>query len=144
MEGKPYPYYEDLCIIFGKDRVAGQDAQGPEDIEDEVNGEAENDEAVKKDAPEFLSTQEPSERVESSFVRPGKQARISKNLVKGLSEVASILSREIKAASSEISRAVSFDVELSEKCSKLNQELIVLDLTTGIEQEEKLHLSPKL
>jgi len=28
-----------LCIIFGKDRAAGQDAQGPEDIEDEVNKE---------------------------------------------------------------------------------------------------------
>jgi len=32
--------------------------------------------------------------------------------------------------SSEISRAVGFDVTLSEKCSKLNQELIVFDLTT--------------
>ena len=63
-----------MCIIFGKDRAAGQDAQGPEDIEDEVNKEDENDEAevAKKDAPKSSSTQEPSERVEISSVRSGK------------------------------------------------------------------------
>ena len=43
--GKPCLYYENLCIIFGKDRATGQDAQVPEDIEDEVNEEAENDES---------------------------------------------------------------------------------------------------
>ena len=56
-----------MCIIFGKDCAAGQDAQGPEDIEDEVN--TEDDEAVKNDAPESSSTQDPSERVETSSVR---------------------------------------------------------------------------
>ena len=45
-----------MCIIFEKDRAAGQDAQGPEDIEDEVNEEDENDEATKKDAAESSST----------------------------------------------------------------------------------------
>jgi len=93
-----------------------------------VNKEDENDETAKKDAPKSSSTQEPSERVKTS-VRSGKQARIFKNLVKGFSEVSSILSREIRVASSEISRAVSFDVKLSEKRSKLNQALTVLGLT---------------
>ncbi|KAJ8423034.1 hypothetical protein Cgig2_021926 [Carnegiea gigantea] len=48
----------------------------------------------------------------------------------GLSEVASILVREIRAASSNISRAIGFDVELSKKRSKLNEELANLSLTT--------------
>jgi len=61
-----------LCIIFGKDSAAGQDAQGLEDIEDEVSKEDENDEVAKKDAPESSSTQEPSTRVETSSVRSGK------------------------------------------------------------------------
>ncbi|KAJ8424269.1 hypothetical protein Cgig2_003800 [Carnegiea gigantea] len=60
----------------------------------------------------------------------GKRVRASDNLVKGLSEVASILGREIRAASSNISRAIGFDVELSEKRSKLNEELANLGLTT--------------
>ena len=51
-------------------------------------------------------------------------------MVKGLSKVASILGTEIRATSREISRAVGFDIELSEKRSKLNQELSVLGLTT--------------
>ena len=95
--GKPCPYYEDLCIIFGKDRATGQNAQSLENIEDEVNEEAENDKAAKKDAPdaaESSSTQEPSQRVETSSVRLGKRVRISENLVRGLSAVAFILGRE--------------------------------------------------
>ncbi|KAJ8425459.1 hypothetical protein Cgig2_018857 [Carnegiea gigantea] len=59
----------------------------------------------------------------------GKRVRASDNLVKGLSEVASILGREIRAASSNISRVIDFDVELSEKRSKLNEELANLGLT---------------
>ena len=44
-----------------------------------------------------------------------KRARISENLVKGLSKVASILGSKIMAVRSDISWAVGFDVELSEK-----------------------------
>ncbi|KAJ8434775.1 hypothetical protein Cgig2_017183 [Carnegiea gigantea] len=130
--GKPCPYYEDLCIIFGKDHASGKDAQGPEGMEDEVNEEGENEESSKKDEPESSSTQEPS-GVEASSVKSGnlgKQVRASDNLVKGLSEVASILRREIRPASSNISRAIDFDVELSKKRSKLNEELANLGLTT--------------
>ncbi|KAJ8441240.1 hypothetical protein Cgig2_033964 [Carnegiea gigantea] len=130
--GKPCPYYEDLCIIFGKNRASGKDAQGPEEMEDEVNEEGENEESSKKDEPESSYTQEPSE-VEASSAKSGnlgKRVRASDNLVKGLSEVASILGREIRAASSNISRAIGFDVELSEKRSKLNEELANLSLTT--------------
>jgi len=122
-----------LWVIFGKDKHARQDAQGPEDIEDEANKEEENDEATKKDAPESLSMQEPSKRVETSSVKLenlGKQTRISKNLVKGLLKVASILGGEIRAASSEISRAVGFDIEFMRNAPKLNQELTILGLTT--------------
>ncbi|KAJ8428054.1 hypothetical protein Cgig2_030674 [Carnegiea gigantea] len=117
-------YYEDFYIIFGKDHATGQDTQGLEDIKNE---------ATKKDVHESLSTQEPSERVKTSFGKFGnlcKRVSIFENLVKGLSEVASILSSKISATSSEISRIVGFDVELSEKCSKLNQELTMLELTT--------------
>ncbi|KAJ8441616.1 hypothetical protein Cgig2_023769 [Carnegiea gigantea] len=130
--GKPCPYYEDLCIIFGKDRALGKDAQGLEEMEDEVNEEGENEESTKKDEPESSYTQEPSV-VEASSAKSRnleKRVRASDNLVKGLSKVASILEREIRAASSNISRAIGFDVELSEKRSKLNEELANLVLTT--------------
>ena len=58
--GKPCPYYEDLCIIFRKDRASGKDAQGPEEMEDEVNEDGENEESSKKDELESSSTPEPS------------------------------------------------------------------------------------
>ena len=45
---------------------------------------------------------------------------MSENLLKDLSKVVFILGGEIRAASSEISRVVSFDVELSKKHSKIN------------------------
>ncbi|KAJ8440254.1 hypothetical protein Cgig2_001589 [Carnegiea gigantea] len=62
--GKPCPYYKDLCIIFGKDRASGKDAQSPEGMEDE----GENKESSKKDEPEYSSTQEPF-GVEMSFAK---------------------------------------------------------------------------
>ncbi|KAJ8440462.1 hypothetical protein Cgig2_013621 [Carnegiea gigantea] len=123
--GKPCPYYEDLCIIIGKNRALGKGAQGPEEMEDEVNEEGENEESSKKDEPESSSTQEPSriEVISGKFGNLEKRVRVSDNLVKGLSEVASILGREIRTASSNISRAIDFDVELSQKRFKLNEEL---------------------
>ncbi|KAJ8426018.1 hypothetical protein Cgig2_017100 [Carnegiea gigantea] len=119
-KSKPCPYYEDLCIIFGKDRASGKDTQGPEEMEDE------------RDEPESSSTQEPSGVEASSWKSEnlGKRIRASDNLAKGLSEVAYILGREIRAASSNSSRAIDFDVELSEKRSKLNEELANLGLKT--------------
>ncbi|KAJ8433588.1 hypothetical protein Cgig2_012601 [Carnegiea gigantea] len=119
--GKPCPYYEDLSIIFGKDCASGKDAQGSEEMEDEVNEEGENEASSKGYEPESSYTQEPSGL---------RRVRASDNLVKGLSEVASILGREIRAASSNISQAIDFDVELSEKHSKLNEELANLGLIT--------------
>ena len=94
-------------------------------MEDEVNEEGENEESSKKDEPESSSTQEPSgvEASSGKFENLGKRGRASDNLVKGLSEVASILRREIRAASSNIYLAIDFEVKLSEKRSKLNEEL---------------------
>ncbi|KAJ8423829.1 hypothetical protein Cgig2_008924 [Carnegiea gigantea] len=131
-EGKPCPYYEDLCIIFGKDHTSGKDAQGPEEMEDEVNEEGENEESSKRDEPKSSSPQEHSGvEVSSGKSRNlGKRVRVSDNLVKGLSEVASILGREINAASSNISQAIGFDVKLNEKHSKLNEELANFSLIT--------------
>ncbi|KAJ8448680.1 hypothetical protein Cgig2_010567 [Carnegiea gigantea] len=115
-----------------KDRASGKDAQGPEEMEDEVNEEEENEESSKKNEPKSSSTQEPS-GVEASSGKSGnlgKWVSVSDNLVKGLSEAVSILRREIRAASSNISRVIGFDIELSEKHSKLNEELANLGLTT--------------
>ncbi|KAJ8436275.1 hypothetical protein Cgig2_025704 [Carnegiea gigantea] len=120
-KGKPCPYYEDSYIIFGK-----KDTQGPEEMEDGVNVEEENEESSKKDERESSSTQEPS-RVDASFGKSknlGKQVRASDNVVKGLLEVASILRIEIRAASTDISRAIGFNH------SKLNKDLVNLGLTT--------------
>ena len=101
-------------------------------MEDKVNEEGESEETSKKDEPESSSTQDSSgvEASSGKFGNLGKRVRGSDNLVKGLSEVASILRREIRAASSNISRAIGFDVELSEKRSKFNEELANLGLTT--------------
>ncbi|KAJ8420345.1 hypothetical protein Cgig2_032930 [Carnegiea gigantea] len=120
-----------LCqSAVNKDRALGKDAQGPKGMKDEVNEEGENEESSKKDEPESLSIQEPS-RVEVSSRKSGnlgKRVRAFDNLVKGLSEVVSILRTEISVASRNISRAIDFDVELSEKRSKLNEEFANLGL----------------
>ncbi|KAJ8435137.1 LOW QUALITY PROTEIN: hypothetical protein Cgig2_018965 [Carnegiea gigantea] len=122
------PYYENLYIIFGKDLASRKDAQGPEEMEDEVNEEGENEVSSKKDVPESLSTQEPS-GVEGSSGKSenlGKWVRASDNLVKRLSEVASVLEREIRLL---VVTSVELSALMSEKRSKLNEEFANLVLT---------------
>ncbi|KAJ8422046.1 LOW QUALITY PROTEIN: hypothetical protein Cgig2_003818 [Carnegiea gigantea] len=116
---KTDPYYEDLYIIFVKNG-------------EEIKDEEENEESSKKDEPKFSYGQEPSgvETSSREFGNLVKWVRASDNLVKGLSEVASILEKEISAASSNITQVISFNVKFSEKHSKLNEELANLGLTT--------------
>ncbi|KAJ8435896.1 hypothetical protein Cgig2_010929 [Carnegiea gigantea] len=90
-------YAKDLSIIFGKDHVSGKDAQGPKEMEDDVNPEEENEESSKKDEPKSSSTQEPF-GVETSSGKSrnlGKWIKAYDGLVKGRSEIAYILWREI-------------------------------------------------
>ncbi|KAJ8434077.1 LOW QUALITY PROTEIN: hypothetical protein Cgig2_007592 [Carnegiea gigantea] len=127
--GKLCSYYEDLSIIFRKDQASGKDARGLEEMEDEVNEERENEELSKKDELESSSTQEPS-GVEASYAKSGnlgKRERTSDNLAY---QKLHLFLGERWAASCNISRAIVFDVELSEKRSKLNEELANLGLTT--------------
>ncbi|KAJ8429870.1 hypothetical protein Cgig2_010650 [Carnegiea gigantea] len=128
----PESNLKDLCIVFGKDCTSGKDVQGLKEMEDEVKEELENKESSKKDEPESSSPPEPS-GVEASSRKSGnlgKWVRAFDNLVKSLLEVTSIIGRQIRATSSNISRAIDFDVELSKKHSKLNKELANLGLTT--------------
>ena len=67
-----------------------------EEMEDVVNEEGENEESSNKDEPKSSYIQEPF-GVKASSANSGnleKWVRVSDNLVKGLSEVASILGRE--------------------------------------------------
>ena len=36
-KGKPFEHYENLCIVFGKDRATGEDAQTPADVVEEMD-----------------------------------------------------------------------------------------------------------
>lgn len=40
---KQFPFYDDLLIIFGKDRATGSNAQGPSDMMEDVQREENND-----------------------------------------------------------------------------------------------------
>ncbi|CAH1445644.1 unnamed protein product [Lactuca virosa] len=37
--GKKFPHYWDLCLVFGKDRANGKDAQTATDVISEINNE---------------------------------------------------------------------------------------------------------
>ena len=131
-QGKHCPSYEHLCIVFRKDCASDKNGQGPEEMEDVVNEEEENEESSKKSELESSYTQEPF-GVETTFEKSmnlGKMTQVFGTLANGLSKFAFIIGREIRAASSEISRTVDFDVVRRKKCSKINEELNKLGLKT--------------
>lgn len=40
-KGKPFPYYKELCIVFGKHGATGKDAKTPVDVIEELDKEEE-------------------------------------------------------------------------------------------------------
>ncbi|XP_024029924.1 uncharacterized protein LOC21412682 [Morus notabilis] len=43
LRNKPFPYYDELGLVFGKDRANGQGAMGLTDMVDDIDKETEND-----------------------------------------------------------------------------------------------------
>ncbi|KAL0332849.1 UNVERIFIED_CONTAM: hypothetical protein Scaly_2186400 [Sesamum calycinum] len=41
-QNKPFPFYDDLLVIFGKDRATGNNADGPADMMEEIQREEVN------------------------------------------------------------------------------------------------------
>ncbi|PON98322.1 Myb/SANT-like domain containing protein [Trema orientale] len=136
---KAFPYYEDLCLVFGKDRAIGNDTEGLVDAVDDIaRTEANNDMNehdvnntqprvdTEADNLEFMSfsqaSQIPQSRSDGSSKRKRKSGG-SDDLGEAIKEAALAIAKEIKESSTRLSDAIN-DKEMNERQMGVNEKLI--------------------
>ncbi|CAA0808005.1 Unknown protein [Striga hermonthica] len=125
--------YDDLVIISGKDRATGENAEGPNDMMEEiqredVNPNADNDvEATTKIGLDNLDTSfSPLQSPRSATVdKRKKRKRSIDNLMPmtDIREAASIIGSGIAKASEFFGKAIGVDAEILEKAQRIDSKL---------------------
>ncbi|KAK4433583.1 hypothetical protein Salat_1120700 [Sesamum alatum] len=118
-QNKPFPFYDDLLVIFGKDRATGNNAEGPTDMmeeiqREEVNNDPNNDvETTIENGLEDLDASMPFSPLQSprteGIQKKKKRSRSVDNLMimtEGIKEAASVIGSEIAKASQLFSKAI--------------------------------------
>ncbi|KAL0381392.1 UNVERIFIED_CONTAM: hypothetical protein Sangu_0203500 [Sesamum angustifolium] len=106
-QNKPFPFYDDLLVIFGKDRATGNNADGPADMMEEIQREEVNN--------------DPNDDVETTIEN------------EGIKEAASVIGSEIAKASQLFSKAIGVEAEVSEKRQKIDSEIRKIPNLTATE-----------
>ncbi|KAI3823948.1 hypothetical protein L1987_05394 [Smallanthus sonchifolius] len=106
--GKKFPHYWDLCIVFGKDRANGRDAQITVDIIYDINREepeATGDGLDDIDVDQPLNNPlDAASREESSTQRKRKRRNSWDPLMNSLRESTEIIGAEIREATNTFNR----------------------------------------
>ncbi|KAK4407711.1 hypothetical protein Sango_0352100 [Sesamum angolense] len=112
-QNKPIPFYDDLLVIFGKDRATENNADGPADMMEEIQREEVNN--------------DPNDDVETT-IENGLE-----DLDEGIKEAASVIGSEIAKASQLFSKAIRVEAEVSEKRQKIDSEIRKIPNLTATE-----------
>ncbi|KAL5569373.1 hypothetical protein UlMin_025948 [Ulmus minor] len=125
---KAFPFYDELCVVFGKDRATGKDAENVADAAEEIIREASNDifeENINNtesmayvDAAngEFMSfsqaPQFPQSQSDGSSKK--KRKRSSNDIGEAIKEAACAIAKEMKDSSTRLSESM-IDKEINER-----------------------------
>ncbi|KAH6758862.1 hypothetical protein C2S51_019097 [Perilla frutescens var. frutescens] len=129
-KNKPFPFYDDLLVIFGRDRATGIYAEGPGDMMEEIQKEKNANDLDDFDS-SFSPLQSPvNER--TNIQKKKKRAAGCSTMVADMKEAATIIGTEIANASHVFSKAIGVDAEISEKRRQIDSEIRKMhDLTIG-------------
>ena len=122
-----------MCIIFGKDRATGREAHGPVDVVEELEREEGNTEHEiflhgSDDMNTSMSSmRRPSVPEEVGSARLKKKSRgMDEMVVEGLMSAASLISTEIKEATTIFARAIGVDAAVRDMKKKIYEDLLLL------------------
>ncbi|KAD6119782.1 hypothetical protein E3N88_11053 [Mikania micrantha] len=121
--GKKFPHYWDLCIVFGKDRANGRDAQTAADILSDIvreEQEAIGDGLDYIDVDQSLNN---TSREESSTQRKRKRRNSWDPLMNSLKESAEIIGAEIREATNTFNRVFGTESNREEPRNNLFAEM---------------------
>ncbi|KAD6453451.1 hypothetical protein E3N88_08156 [Mikania micrantha] len=121
--GKKFPHYWDLCIVFGKDRANGRDAQTAADILSDMVREEQ--EAIG-DGLDYIYVDQSlnnTSREESSTQRKRKRRNSWDPLMNSLKESAEIIGAEIREATNTFNRVFGTESNREELRNNLFAEM---------------------
>ncbi|KAJ0492934.1 putative Myb/SANT-like domain-containing protein [Helianthus annuus] len=124
---KSLPHYEELCIIFGKDRAQGNRAKSVVEMEQEVNME-EQENQRDDDFGEHShneNTNASSQFEETSSGRSKKRKRTSQvnTLFQGFNDAVVQFGDRLKETSAELSEDIKFELDIKKKTLMIPSEL---------------------
>ena len=137
MRNKQLPFYDDWCIIFGKDRATGEFAEGPTDAVENMEKEADNNNGMPQQSEggvgvemDFsMSATNPS----SSNSEKGKKKRprATDAITQGLTDFADRLGTYLERSSGQlefIGYRMGYHHDLSNARRSINAELLKLPI----------------
>ncbi|XP_076932504.1 uncharacterized protein LOC143598072 [Bidens hawaiensis] len=134
-KGEKFPHYWDLCVVFGKDRANGRDAQTAADILSDINREQQH---ATVDGLDDIYVDQPlnhpsyaASKEESSAQRKRKRANSWDPLMSSLKESAEIIGSVIRGATDTFNRVFGTESNREVLRNKLWAEMNkVVGLTT--------------
>ncbi|KAL5541119.1 hypothetical protein UlMin_043405 [Ulmus minor] len=137
---KAFPFYDELCVVFGKDRATGKDAENVADVADEILREASNDIFE-----ENINNTESMAYVDAEngefiwFLKKKKRERSSDDIGEAIKEAACAIAKEMKDSSTRLSEAM-INKEINERQMGVNQELMRTTLLDMFERHKAIFL----
>ncbi|XP_021969506.1 uncharacterized protein LOC110864690 isoform X3 [Helianthus annuus] len=144
-KNKTLPRYEDLCVIFGKDRAQGKKAKTVIEVEEEVNM-VEEEHQRNEDFDEIshnVGTDSSLQVEETSSVRSKKRKRARQvdPLVRSFSDAVVLFADRLKETSAELSEDIKFELDIKKKTLMMPEELSKM---TSLSQLEKFQAIEKI
>ncbi|KAL5574249.1 hypothetical protein UlMin_023846 [Ulmus minor] len=128
---KAFPFYDELCLVFGKDRATGKDAENIVDAAEEIQRSGENNDMSEDNInntenmgfadaknSEFMS----QSRSDGSSKRK-KRSKSTNDLEEAIKDAAYAIAKEMKDSSTRLSEAM-IDKEMNERQMGVNDELM--------------------
>ncbi|KAI3509347.1 hypothetical protein L1887_24560 [Cichorium endivia] len=115
---KKIPYYEELCIVFGKDRAQGNRARDFLDIEQEVNLEEE----IQGSDDGFLDSEEVSRNTNVHHEATSHSVRSKKRKTRsddGFNNAVGLITESLKEISKDLSQGIQLDMKINELSEKI-------------------------
>ncbi|KAA8538077.1 hypothetical protein F0562_027685 [Nyssa sinensis] len=142
-KNKSLPHFEELLIIFGKDRATGKNAETAADVVEELDKEGAENETNTGDGLDendaslsFAPTHNTRTSSEEYSSQRRRRSRSNDSFLKAIKEVGLTMGREIKESTIKLTEAMAYDVTVAAKRVRINEELLKLPTISMFERHK--------
>ncbi|KAJ9542816.1 hypothetical protein OSB04_029322 [Centaurea solstitialis] len=139
-KNKTFPYYEDLCIVFGKDRAQGNRDRDFVEMEQEVNIEEtqeSDDDILDSSNAASRNTNLQNDETSPSVISRKRKSRSDD----GFNNAVGLITESLKEISKDLSQGIKFDMKINELGEKIPSDIFKM---TSLTQTEKFKALTKI